>query len=90
MAFQKDEKVLFVYDGGSIKLNGVYADVIRTLEDVDINEFYDIEQHPTYETLENSVTLAKEKSISSALAVGRGRVILRQWLYMKVWLGHFS
>ncbi|MFW1064928.1 iron-containing alcohol dehydrogenase [Vibrio parahaemolyticus] len=71
----KNGKVLFVYGGGSIKLNGVYEDVIRTLEGVDIIEFSGIEPNPTYETLEKAVTLAKKQNISFVLAVGGGSVI---------------
>jgi len=71
----KEQKVLIVYGGGSIKKNGVYEQVINALEGYTYFEFGGVEPNPSVETLNKAVTLIKEKNIDFILAVGGGSVI---------------
>ncbi|HCV04400.1 iron-containing alcohol dehydrogenase [Pseudoalteromonas sp. SSMSWG5] len=70
-----DAKVLLLYGGGSIKKNGVYDQAMSALADVDVIEFGGVEPNPTYETLMQAVTTAKEHHVNFILAVGGGSVI---------------
>ncbi|CAK4073642.1 iron-containing alcohol dehydrogenase [Vibrio sp. 16] len=70
-----DSKVLVIYGGGSIKRNGVYDQVTKTLADYEWYEFSGVEPNPTKETLDEAVAIVKEKSIDFILAVGGGSVI---------------
>ena len=71
----KEQKVLIVYGGGSIKKNGVYEQVTNALEGYTYFEFGGVEPNPSVETLNKAVTLIKEKNIDFILAVGGGSVI---------------
>jgi len=71
----KEQKVLIVYGGGSIKKNGVYEQVKNALEGYTYFEFGGVEPNPSVETLNKAVTLIKEKNIDFILAVGGGSVI---------------
>jgi len=71
----KEDKVLVVYGGGSIKKNGVYEQVSAALENHTWFEFEGVEPNPTVETLNKAVELIKEKNIDFVLAVGGGSVI---------------
>ena len=71
----KDDKVLFVYGGGSIKKNGVYDQVIKALENHTFLEFSGVEVNPTIETMNKAVKIVKEEKIDFILAVGGGSVI---------------
>ncbi|TLP34980.1 iron-containing alcohol dehydrogenase [Arcobacter arenosus] len=71
----KDNKVLFIYGGGSIKRNGVYDQVINSLEGYNFFEFSGVEPNPTKETLDKAIKLAKDEDIDFILAVGGGSVI---------------
>jgi len=71
----KDYKVLFIYGGGSIKKNGVYDQVVQSLEGFTWFEFSGVEPNPTVETLNKAVALAKKENIDFILAVGGGSVI---------------
>jgi len=71
----KDNKVLFIYGGGSIKKNGVYDQVINALEGYNYFEFSGIEPNPTKETLDKAIKLAKDEDVDFILAVGGGSVI---------------
>lgn len=71
----KDQKILVVYGGGSIKKNGVYDEVSKALESYTWFEFSGVEPNPTYETMNKAVQLVKEKNIDFVLAVGGGSVI---------------
>jgi len=67
--------VLITYGGGSIKQNGIYAEVIKALEGYQVHEFAGIEANPTYETLVKAVDLVRLENIDFLLAVGGGSVI---------------
>ena len=71
----KDDKVLLVYGGGSIKKNGVYDQVIKALENHTVVEFSGVEVNPTVETMNKAVKIVKEEKIDFILAVGGGSVI---------------
>ena len=71
----KDNKILVVYGGGSIKNNGVYDEVKSALEGFNWIEFSGVEANPSYETLSKAVVLVKEQKVDFILAVGGGSVI---------------
>jgi NADP-dependent alcohol dehydrogenase len=71
----KEQKVLIVYGGGSIKRNGVYDQVISALEGYTWSEFSGIEPNPHVETLNKAVEIIKNEKIDFILAVGGGSVI---------------
>ncbi|QCK15269.1 iron-containing alcohol dehydrogenase [Mangrovivirga cuniculi] len=68
-------KVMIIYGGGSIKENGVYEQVKKSLNDHFMIEFGGIEPNPRYETSMKAVELARENQIDFLLAVGGGSVI---------------
>jgi NADP-dependent alcohol dehydrogenase len=71
----KEQKVLVVYGGGSIKKNGVYDQVKTALDGYLFLEFSGVESNPTVETLNKAVELIKAEKIDFVLAVGGGSVI---------------
>lgn len=71
----KDQKVLVVYGGGSIKKNGVYDQVAAALEGFDWVEFSGVGANPTIEVLDQAVKICKEQDIDFVLGVGGGSVI---------------
>ncbi|GAB3517333.1 iron-containing alcohol dehydrogenase [Photobacterium alginatilyticum] len=71
----KDKKVLVTYGGGSIKSNGVYAQVEAALADHQWGEFAGIEPNPQYDTLMKAVDMIKAEGYDYLLAVGGGSVI---------------
>ena len=71
----KDQKVLVVYGGGSIKKNGVYDQVAAALEGFDWVEFSGVGANPTIEVLDQVVKICKEQDIDFVLGVGGGSVI---------------
>ena len=70
-------KVLLVYGGGSIKRNGVYDDVTKSLKDEGISfvELSGIQANPTYEKVLEGIEIAKKEQVQLILAVGGGSVI---------------
>lgn len=70
-----DKKVLMIYGGGSIKLNGVYDQVKTATQGFDLLEFGGIEPNPHYETCMKAVELIKREKIEYLLAVGGGSVL---------------
>ncbi|TMP54432.1 iron-containing alcohol dehydrogenase [Pseudoalteromonas sp. S1612] len=71
----KNQKVLVVYGGGSIKKNGVYDEVAAALEGFDWVEFSGVGANPTIEVLDQAVKICKEQDIDFVLGVGGGSVI---------------
>lgn len=69
--------VMLAYGGGSIKKNGVYAELLGILKDAGktVTEFTGIMSNPTYVKVQEGAALAKEKNIDFILAVGGGSVI---------------
>lgn len=70
-------KVLLVYGGGSIKKIGLYEEIIKELQDsdIDIYEFYGIEPNPRHTSINKAANICKEKDIDVILGVGGGSVI---------------
>jgi NADP-dependent alcohol dehydrogenase len=68
-------KILMTYGGGSIKSNGVYAQVHEALEGRPLVEFGGIEANPQYETCLKAVAIARSENVDFLLAVGGGSVI---------------
>lgn len=71
----KDAKILMIYGGGSIKINGVYDQVKAALKDRDLEEFGGVPANPEYEVLLKALSFIKENNINYLLAVGGGSVI---------------
>lgn len=71
------KRVLVVYGGGSIKRNGIYANVMKKLNDNDFEvfEFSGIEPNPRVSTVNKAADFCKENEIEFLLAVGGGSVI---------------
>lgn len=74
-AIPKQNKILVLYGGGSIKRNGVYDQVAQALQEHQWIEFSGIEPNPTKETLDKAVQIVKNQDIDLILAVGGGSVI---------------
>jgi len=72
---EKKEKILLLYGGGSIKNNGVYNQVMKTLQGHTIIEFGGIEANPEYDTCMKAVDLAKKENVTFLLSVGGGSVL---------------
>ncbi|MDR2511678.1 MAG: iron-containing alcohol dehydrogenase [Bacteroidales bacterium] len=72
---KKNDKIMLVFGGGSIKKNSVYQQVITALETFTYVEFWGVEPNPTVETLRKAVELAKKEKVTFLLAVGGGSVI---------------
>lgn len=70
-----DARVLIIYGGGSIKQNGVYAQVVEALAGFTVEEFNGIEPNPHYETCMKAVEVIHSHNINFLLAVGGGSVI---------------
>ncbi|MEI6429922.1 MAG: iron-containing alcohol dehydrogenase [Pseudanabaena sp. ELA607] len=68
-------KILLTYGGGSIKSNGVYAQVQAALTGRELLEFGGIEPNPTLETLLQAVELVRTAKVDFLLAVGGGSVL---------------
>ncbi len=70
-----NSKVLLIYGGGSIKQNGVYAQVLQAIDSFDFVEFSGIEANPSFETLLKATAVVKAQGITFLLAVGGGSVV---------------
>ena len=70
-----EAKVLLTYGGGSIKANGVYAQVKAALAGRAVVEFGGIQPNPRYETLMQAVEIVRREGIGFLLAVGGGSVL---------------
>lgn len=70
-------RVLFAFGGGSIKTNGVHAQVVEALgkAGLEFREFSGIEPNPRFETLMKAVELARAERLDFVLAVGGGSVV---------------
>lgn len=71
------KKVLVVYGGGSIKKNGLYDEVMSTLNEigVEIHELSGVEPNPRLSTAKRGIEICKKENIDMLLAVGGGSVI---------------
>lgn len=71
----KDDHVLMVYGGGSIKKNGVYNQVTEALKEHKVTEFGGVPANPEYAVLMDALEIIKTKKVDFILAVGGGSVI---------------
>lgn len=71
----KQAKVMMLYGGGSIKINGIYEQVKKALSGFEVVEFSGIPANPEYEILMDALKIIKEENITYMLAVGGGSVI---------------
>lgn len=71
------KNVLLVYGGGSIKRNGIYADVLAELEKIDahVTELSGVEPNPRLATVRKGIELVESHQIDFILAVGGGSTI---------------
>lgn len=68
-------RILLLAGGGSIKQNGVYAQVKRALGNRTVFEFFGVEANPDYDTLMQAVELARKENVDWILPVGGGSVL---------------
>lgn len=68
------KNIQLIYGGGSIKINGLYDEIIQILKDNGKNVIEDagVMPNPTVEKLNEGVKLAKENHVDLLLAVGGG------------------
>jgi alcohol dehydrogenase YqhD (iron-dependent ADH family) len=71
------KRVLFVYGGGSIKRNGIYAEIIAQLGKIgaEVFEYDGIKPNPIVEDVDAAAALGRNHKIDVILAVGGGSVI---------------
>ncbi|TXH37982.1 MAG: iron-containing alcohol dehydrogenase [Burkholderiaceae bacterium] len=67
-------RVLVAYGGGSVRQNGVLAQVLDALKGHHVAEFGGIEPNPHAETLDRAVELVRAERLDYVLAVGGGSV----------------
>ena len=77
LAGQYGNNVLFAYGEGSIKKNGIYEEVIKSLEKAGKNiiEFPGIASKPTYSKVLEGAELARKNRVELIVAVGGGSVM---------------
>ncbi len=70
-------KVLLVYGGGTIKKIGLYQEIIKELQNfnIEIYEFFGIEPNPRHTSINKAASICKEKDIDVILGIGGGSVI---------------
>ncbi|MBX3738482.1 MAG: iron-containing alcohol dehydrogenase [Candidatus Didemnitutus sp.] len=70
-----DARVLLLAGGGSIKENGVHAQVVKALGTRTVKEFWGVEANPDYDTLMRAVEIVKAEKLDWILPVGGGSVL---------------
>lgn len=70
-------KVMLHYGGGSVKKNGVYDVVTKSLADagIEVVDFGGVEPNPKLTFVEKGISVCKEEGVEMVLAVGGGSVI---------------
>ena len=68
-------KILMLYGGGSIKSNGIYDQVKKSLSAFEVVEFGGIPANPEYAVLLEALQIIKKQKITFLLAIGGGSVI---------------
>ncbi|MBB6062857.1 hypothetical protein HNP65_001309 [Thermosipho japonicus] len=71
------KKVLLLAGGGSIKKNGVYEKVVRSLVEngVEKVEVWGVRPNPVLSKVKEAISVAKNENVDAILAVGGGSVI---------------
>lgn len=70
-----DARVLLLAGGGSIKANGVLAQVRQALGGRVVHEFWGVEANPDFDTLLRAVDLVRSERLDWILPVGGGSVL---------------
>jgi NADP-dependent alcohol dehydrogenase len=70
-----DARVLLLAGGGSIRENGVHAQVLKALGARTVKEFWGVEANPDYDTLMRAVAIVKAEKLDWILPVGGGSVL---------------
>lgn len=73
--FPADARILLLAGGGSIKANGVYAQVKAALGNRIVHEFWGVEANPDFDTLMRAVKLVRREKLNWILPVGGGSVL---------------
>jgi NADP-dependent alcohol dehydrogenase len=68
-------RVLLLAGGGSIRTNGVHAQVRRALGGRTVLEFFGVEANPDYDTLMKAVEIVRRERVDWILPVGGGSVL---------------
>ena len=68
-------RVLLLAGGGSIKANGVHAQVRAALGARPVTEFWGVEANPDYDTLMPAVDIVRREGVEWILAAGGGSVL---------------
>ena len=71
----RDNKVLLLFGGGSVRRNGVYDQVRRALHQHAVVERGGIQSNPHYETCLEALATVRAEKVGFLLAVGGGSVI---------------
>ncbi len=70
-----DARILLLAGGGSIRSNGVHAQVLAALGGRVVHEFFGVEANPDYDTLMKAVAVVRAEKIGWILPVGGGSVL---------------
>ena len=70
-----DARILLLAGGGSIKTNGVLAQVHTALGQRLVREFWGVEANPDFDTLMKAVAICRDEKLDWILAVGGGSVL---------------
>lgn len=68
-------RILLLAGGGSIRANGVHAQVRKALAGRTVLEFFGVEANPDFDTLMKAVEIARRERVDWVLAVGGGSVL---------------
>lgn len=71
----RDARILLLAGGGSIKANGVHAQVGAALGARAVTEFWGVEANPDFDTLMRAVEVCRREKSDWILAVGGGSVL---------------
>ena len=71
------KKVMLLAGGGSIKLNGVYQQTIKSLQDkkIDFVEFWGVQPNPVLTHTLEAIEICRKENVDAIIAVGGGSVI---------------
>ena len=71
------KKALLIYGGGSIKKNGLYDKIIKSLEenDIEVAEAAGVEPNPQYTTVNRAAKICRDNECDIVIGVGGGSVI---------------
>lgn len=71
------KKALLIYGGGSIKKNGLYDKIIKSLEenDIEVAEAAGVEPNPQYTTVNRAAKICRDNECDVVIGVGGGSVI---------------